>query len=46
LAVHQNPSACPPSAGEASCTTPEEKHVVNMQVNGYENPTYKFFETK
>ncbi|KAL5275804.1 APLP2 family protein [Megaselia abdita] len=26
--------------------TPEEKHVVNMQVNGYENPTYKYFEVK
>jgi amyloid beta A4 protein len=24
--------------------SPEEKHVVNMQINGYENPTYKYFE--
>lgn len=24
--------------------TPEEKHVATMQMNGYENPTYKFFE--
>ena len=24
--------------------TPEEKDVTNMQVNGYENPTYKYFE--
>jgi len=24
--------------------TPEERHVANMQINGYENPTYKFFE--
>lgn len=24
--------------------TTEEKDVTNMQVNGYENPTYKFFE--
>ncbi len=24
--------------------TPEEKHVASMQINGYENPTYKFFE--
>ncbi|KAL3265430.1 hypothetical protein HHI36_009634, partial [Cryptolaemus montrouzieri] len=26
--------------------TPEERHVANMQVNGYENPTYKYFEVK
>jgi len=24
--------------------SPEERHVNNMQVNGYENPTYKYFE--
>ena len=24
--------------------SPEERHVANMQMNGYENPTYKFFE--
>ncbi len=23
---------------------PEERHISNMQLNGYENPTYKFFE--
>ncbi|XP_070490977.1 amyloid-beta-like protein isoform X3 [Chironomus tepperi] len=23
--------------------TPEERHVANMQINGYENPTYKYF---
>lgn len=26
--------------------TPEERHVANMQINGYENPTYKYFETQ
>uniref|UniRef100_A0A4D5R9J5 Beta-amyloid-like protein n=1 Tax=Scolopendra viridis TaxID=118503 RepID=A0A4D5R9J5_SCOVI len=26
--------------------TPEERHVANMQVNGYENPTYKYFEAR
>jgi len=26
--------------------TPEERHVSNMQVNGYENPTYKYFEAR
>jgi len=26
--------------------TPEERHVANMQINGYENPTYKFFEVQ
>lgn len=24
--------------------TPEERHLSKMQQNGYENPTYKFFE--
>jgi len=24
--------------------SPEERHVANMQMNGYENPTYKYFE--
>jgi hypothetical protein len=24
--------------------SPEERHVANMQINGYENPTYKYFE--
>lgn len=24
----------------------EEKIVPNMQINGYENPTYKYFEVK
>lgn len=24
--------------------TPEERHLAKMQQNGYENPTYKFFE--
>ena len=24
--------------------TPEEKHVASMQMRGYENPTYKYFE--
>lgn len=24
--------------------SPEEKHVASMQMNGYENPTYKYFE--
>lgn len=26
--------------------TPEERHVANMQINGYENPTYKYFEAQ
>jgi len=26
--------------------SPEERHVANMQINGYENPTYKYFEAK
>lgn len=33
-------------AGRMLVTTaisPEERHVVNMQSNGYENPTYKYF---
>lgn len=30
----------------AAPVTPEERHVANMQINGYENPTYKYFEVK
>lgn len=30
----------------AAAPTPEERHVANMQINGYENPTYKYFEVK
>lgn len=32
--------------GGAVAPTPEERHVANMQINGYENPTYKYFEVK
>lgn len=31
---------------EVDVCTPEERHVAGMQVNGYENPTYSFFDTK
>lgn len=24
--------------------SPEERHVASMQINGYENPTFKYFE--
>ena len=27
-----------------TAASPEEKHVAAMQINGYENPTYKYFE--
>lgn len=27
-------------------SSPEEKHVINMQINGYENPTFRYFETQ
>lgn len=27
-----------------AAVTPEERHLTKMQQNGYENPTYKFFE--
>jgi len=30
---------------QVSVGTPEEKHVSNMQINGYLNPTYAYFET-
>ena len=26
--------------------SPEERHMANMQMNGYENPTYKYFEVQ
>ncbi|XP_037036396.1 amyloid-beta-like protein isoform X2 [Bradysia coprophila] len=32
--------------GAPGPVTPEERHVANMQINGYENPTYKYFEVK
>ncbi|KAI1732120.1 e2 domain of amyloid precursor protein [Ditylenchus destructor] len=31
---------------EVDVCTPEDRHVANMQVNGYENPTYSFFDSK
>ncbi|VDL69493.1 unnamed protein product [Nippostrongylus brasiliensis] len=31
---------------EVDVYTPEERHVAGMQVNGYENPTYSFFDSK
>jgi hypothetical protein len=27
-----------------TAASPEEKHVANMQINGYESSTYKYFE--
>ena len=30
---------------QAAAASPEERHVANMQMNGYENPTYKYFES-
>merc|ERR1711976_1135832 len=30
---------------QVTSESPEAKHVANMQMNGYENPTYKYFET-
>ena len=29
---------------EVDAATPEERHMAAMQMNGYENPTYKYFE--
>lgn len=26
--------------------SPEERHVASMQANGYENPTFKYFEAQ
>lgn len=31
---------------EVDVCSPEEKHMNGMQVNGYENPTYSFFDAK
>jgi hypothetical protein len=33
-----------PSTAVEVTASPEEKHVANMQMNGYENPTYRYFE--
>lgn len=35
---------CPLSWQVDAAVTPEERHLSKMQQNGYENPTYKFFE--
>lgn len=43
VAVDQEPSG---ALGGVGVVTPEERHVANMQINGYENPTYKYFEVK
>ena len=29
---------------EVDAATPEERHMAAMQITGYENPTYKYFE--
>lgn len=29
---------------QGAAASPEERHVTNMQINGYENPTYRYFE--
>ncbi|GMT35362.1 hypothetical protein PFISCL1PPCAC_26659 [Pristionchus fissidentatus] len=31
---------------EVDVCSPEERHVNGMQINGYENPTYSFFDSK
>ncbi|XP_075976542.1 amyloid-beta-like protein isoform X3 [Anticarsia gemmatalis] len=53
LAVARRRDRAPPAQGfvqveqtGAVAPTPEERHVANMQINGYENPTYKYFEVK
>jgi len=32
------------AAAAVAVSSPEERHVASMQMNGYENPTYKYFE--
>lgn len=53
LAVARRRTRAPPAQGFVQveqtgvvAPTPEERHVANMQINGYENPTYKYFEVK
>ena len=41
--LYHSPSVDAP-AGAPQNGSPEERHVANMQINGYENPTYKYFE--
>lgn len=40
--LRQTPPTTPLQVDAA--VTPEERHLSKMQQNGYENPTYKFFE--
>lgn len=37
---------CLQNAAAHHPVVPEEKIVPSMQINGYENPTYKYFEVK
>lgn len=41
--LYHSPSVDAP-AGAPQNGSPEERHVASMQINGYENPTYKYFE--
>ena len=47
VVLRRRASALRPGAGFVEveqAASPEEKHVANMQINGYENPTYRYFE--
>jgi hypothetical protein len=46
LIVRRRPSVAYNPVSTIDATSPEEKHVVNMQVTGYENPTYGYFSAE
>lgn len=46
IVLHYYSNILPVFQAVGAPVTPEERHVANMQINGYENPTYKYFEIK
>lgn len=49
MMIHRNRNKVPVAHGYVEVdpsATPEERHLANMQMNGYENPTYKYFEVQ
>jgi len=47
VVLRKRAARVPPShgfVGVDAAASPEERHVANMQISGYENPTYRYFE--
>lgn len=44
--IHRSTPRGPAFTSVSQSMPPEDIHVTNMQMTGYENPTYRFFEEK